>query len=139
MESISHHAVKALIYRKDGSMLLQQRDDIPGLAFPNTWTWFGGLVEPGENLKDALHRELTEELGCIPGRVEEELFQWRWSGPQPALNHIFPIYFQAKDEELILMEGKAMAWHSLTQMEKLVLTPLIFENLQRISSFLYSL
>ena len=110
MESISHHAVKALIYRKDGSMLLQQRDDIPGLAFPNTWTWFGGLVEPGENLKDALHRELTEELGCIPGRVEEELFQWRWSGPQPALNHIFPIYFQAKGTDLDGRQSNGLAF-----------------------------
>lgn len=130
------HAVKALIYRDDCSMLLQQRDNSPGLLFPNAWTWFGGLVEPGEDLKDALRRELIEELGCLLGQIEEELFQWKWTGPQPALNHVFPVYCQVRDKELILMEGKAMAWYSLIQMEKLALTPLISEHFQRISGFL---
>ena len=139
MESISHHAVKALIYRKDGSMLLQQRDDTPGLAFPNTWTWFGGLVEPGEDLKDALERELIEELGCIPGRIEDELFQWRWSGKEPAVNHIFSVCFLVNEIDLVLMEGKAMKWYSLEEICELNLTPLVYNNISRISSFLKTL
>lgn len=71
-----NHAVKALIYRDEGWILLQQRDYAPGLAFPGFWTFFGGLVEQGESLQKALERELVEELGCIPGQVGDELFRW---------------------------------------------------------------
>lgn len=72
----SSHAVKALVYDSGGRLLLQQRDDHPDLFSPSCWTLFGGLVEKGENWVDALHRELTEELGCCPGVVAKELFSW---------------------------------------------------------------
>lgn len=130
------HAVKALIYRDDGCLLMQQRDNAPGLPFPNTWTLFGGLVEPGEGLKDALKRELIEELGCLPGSIESELFQWEWQGDDPDLNHIFPVYFQVGDRDMVLMEGQAMGWYSLESLKSLVLTPLVSENISKISAFL---
>ncbi|MEB3826893.1 NUDIX hydrolase [Phormidium sp. CCY1219] len=128
------HAVKAIIYRDDGCLLIQQRDNTPGLPFPNTWTLFGGLVESGESLEDALKRELIEELGCLPGSIESELFQWEWQGEDPALNHIFTVYCQVGD--LVLMEGQAMGWYSLESLKRLVLTPLVSENVSKISAFL---
>ncbi len=95
LETYIYHSVKALIYRDDGSMLLQQEDSSPGLPFPNTWTWFGGLVEPGEDLENALARELIEELGCLLGKVEGDLFRLEWTGEEPALNHTyFPYLFK---------------------------------------------
>jgi 8-oxo-dGTP diphosphatase len=136
LETYINHAVKALIYRDDGSMLLQQRDSSPGLPFPNTWTWFGGLVEPREDLESALARELIEELGCLPGRIEGELFQWKWTGENPALNHIFPVQCQVKDRDLTLMEGQAMQWYYLREIFDLNLTPLICKNISKISNFL---
>jgi len=139
LNNTSRHAVKALIYRDDVSMLLQQRDNSPGLLFPNTWTWFGGLVEPGEEWKEALKRELIEELGCLPGVIENELFQWAWTGDEPALNHIFPVYCQVEDREFLLTEGQAMGWFSLDSIKNQVLTPLVYENIHEISSFLLNL
>ncbi|MCZ2208043.1 NUDIX domain-containing protein, partial [Cylindrospermopsis raciborskii] len=131
-----NHAVKALIYRNDGSMLLQQRDSNPDLPLPNTWTWFGGLVELGEELENALERELIEELGCLPGKVEEELFRWEWTGEEPALNHIFSLPFQVKESDLTLMEGQSMGWFYLSEIFELSLTPLVFENLSKVAKFL---
>jgi 8-oxo-dGTP diphosphatase len=53
--------VAGIIRRNDGRLLITQRlaDDTLG----GYWEFPGGKVEPGEELKHALHRELTEELG----------------------------------------------------------------------------
>ena len=53
--------VAAVIRRDDGRILISQRlaDDTLG----GYWEFPGGKVDPGEELKAALHRELAEELG----------------------------------------------------------------------------
>jgi len=51
----------AVITRPDGSFLLGQR--APGTFYPGFWEFPGGKVEPGETPRDALVRELHEELG----------------------------------------------------------------------------
>jgi len=53
--------VAGVIRRDDGQLLITQRlaDDTLG----GYWEFPGGKVDPGEELKTALHRELTEELG----------------------------------------------------------------------------
>jgi putative (di)nucleoside polyphosphate hydrolase len=51
--------VAALVLREDtGSLLLGERVDTPGY-----WQWPQGGVEPGEDLGQALARELWEEIG----------------------------------------------------------------------------
>ena len=131
-----NHAVKALIYRSDRHILLQQRDLKPGLTFPGYWTLFGGQVEMGENFKAALRRELIEELGCVPGPVGDELFQWEWKGENPALNHCFAVRCEVSDELFVLNEGRAMSWFSLFGMKELLLTPGVVEKMPRIAAFL---
>jgi 8-oxo-dGTP diphosphatase len=132
------HAVKALIYRRSGFMLLQQRDDKPDLPFAGRWTFFGGQVEPGENLVGALRRELLEELGCLPGLVGDELFQWNWHGVQPAHNHYFSVLCDVTDEALVLNEGQSMGWFSLDELPGLPTTPLIIDNMRHIARFIES-
>jgi len=51
----------AVIERPDGSFLLAQRPT--GKVYEGYWEFPGGKVEPGEPIKDALRRELREELG----------------------------------------------------------------------------
>jgi mutator protein MutT len=51
----------AVITRPDGSFLLGQR--APGTFYPGYWEFPGGKVEPGETPREALIRELHEELG----------------------------------------------------------------------------
>ena len=136
LSNLVNHAVKALIYRSDSQVLLQQRDFAPGLAFPGCWTFFGGQVEPGETFKSALQRELVEELGCVPGRIGDELFQWAWRGKNPAQNHCFPVYCEVDDDALVLNEGQAMSWFSLEGLQDIPLTPGVYEHLPRIAIFL---
>ncbi len=52
--------VAAIIVRESRVLICQRRRD---KAFPLKWEFPGGKVESGESLKDALTREILEELG----------------------------------------------------------------------------
>jgi 8-oxo-dGTP diphosphatase len=54
------HVVAALIF-KDGKILVCQRTRHQ--VMPLKWEFPGGKIEQGEQPRDALHRELDEELG----------------------------------------------------------------------------
>jgi 8-oxo-dGTP diphosphatase len=54
------HVVAALIFR-DGKILVCQRTRHQ--VMPLKWEFPGGKIERGERPRDALHRELDEELG----------------------------------------------------------------------------
>jgi 8-oxo-dGTP diphosphatase len=51
----------AILIRPDGKFLLAQRP--PGKVYAGYWEFPGGKVEPGESVREALIRELQEELG----------------------------------------------------------------------------
>src|SRR3954468_1575974 len=59
--------VAAVLQRPDGSFLLAQRP--AGKVYEGYWEFPGGKVEPGEEPRDALSRELHEELGIDVGRA----------------------------------------------------------------------
>ena len=54
---------QALLFDRDGKLLMYLRDDKPTIPFPNHWDLFGGHVEPGETPEQALCREVQEEIG----------------------------------------------------------------------------
>ncbi|GAB2181185.1 Nudix family hydrolase [Denitratisoma sp. agr-D3] len=54
------HVAAAVIYGEDGAVLLGQRAE--GTFYPGYWEFPGGKVETGETPRDALVRELQEEL-----------------------------------------------------------------------------
>lgn len=55
-------AVAAILVLDDGRYLLQHRDDIPGIWYPDHWGCFGGAIDPGEEPQETMSRELREEL-----------------------------------------------------------------------------
>jgi 8-oxo-dGTP diphosphatase len=69
--------VAALIYQ-DGKILVCQRTRHQ--TMPLKWEFPGGKIEPGEQPRDALHRELDEELG-IDARIGDEVSRIRHEYP----------------------------------------------------------
>lgn len=131
-----NRAVKAIIYRSDGKLLMQQRDSFEDLPFPSHWNFFGGLVDKEESMLDGLSRELLEELNCIPGRIQEKLFEWDWDGVWWVTNnHFFPIFCESIPTELVLKEGSGMKWVSVEELIDLPLTPAVYENFSKILKF----
>ncbi len=62
-------AVAAIIVLEDGRYLLQHRDDIPQIWYPDHWGCFGGGVDKGEDPITALKRELHEEIEFRPREI----------------------------------------------------------------------
>lgn len=51
------------LLREDGALLMQHRDNKPGLPLAGMWVPPGGHCQPGEAIEDCARRELMEETG----------------------------------------------------------------------------
>jgi 8-oxo-dGTP diphosphatase len=104
-----------LIVADDGRVLLQHRDDKPGVSGAGLWGFFGGHVERGERTNEAFLREMREELGWQPRHFEHYLTDD--TPPLPGAkgygarvtSHVFAAHLQVPLGALTLGEGQAMA------------------------------
>lgn len=58
--------VSALLVDATGKLVIQLRDNKPGLPFPAHWATLGGAIEGNETPDDAMRRELSEEIQPAP-------------------------------------------------------------------------
>ena len=68
---ILREVVSVFLKADNGSFLMQLRDDIPSIVFPEHWGLFGGTIESGESVCEAASRELEEEIALriIPKEI----------------------------------------------------------------------
>ena len=106
------NAVAALLVLEGGRYLMQLRDAMPNIFYPDHWGCFGGAVDPGERPQEALARELREELefDAAPGREFTRL-EFDWSSVGHARTS--RIYYEIPVPEaalgrFVLHEGSAM-------------------------------
>ena len=104
--------VKAVIYRYH-KYLLQLRDNDPAISYPNTWSFFGGGVDDGENFDEALMRELEEELSWRP---DEVVFMNKSKNNKTNCNiSYYLVHYKSSDHRLVLGEGQAMGWYTIDE------------------------
>lgn len=60
-QEIKHHYAGIFLITETGKVVGQKRDDKPGIDNPGKVAGFGGTVEIGEQPKEAIWRELTQE------------------------------------------------------------------------------
>lgn len=97
-----------LIAAADGRVLLQLRDDKPGLSGRNQWGFFGGHLDPGETPEQALLREMQEELGWRPRHFERYATRAVNSEGWSVASHAFAAHLDVAESLLALGEGQAL-------------------------------
>jgi len=99
--------VVAAVIERDGRLLICQRH--AGDRYPLKWEFPGGKVEPGEDPRAALARELEEEL-AIRAVIGEEILSYEHRYPQRTPIRL--IFFRVPDYqgELCNRQFAAFRW-----------------------------
>ena len=106
-----YHGCTMLFVNPRGEVLMLLRDDNPGIPYPNMWDLPGGHLEPGEEPREGLYREMREEL---PGVELGEVRPLRRVEFPDRIDHFFWTRLDVPAEELnrVLREGQRVAWMS---------------------------
>lgn len=97
----------ALLFDKNGQLLIYLRDDKPTIPFPNHWDLFGGHVESGESSEIALVREIKEELGIeIQNYKFFRKYECLEGDVSPNIKYVYVVHTDKTANELTLYEGQ---------------------------------
>lgn len=103
----------AILYQND-RFLLQLRDDIPTIAWPGHWAFFGGHLEPGEDPDTAVYRELKEEIGY----VAPQLALFERVEDDTVVRHVYHGPLVVPVEQLVLTEGLDLGLWSVDEIRQ---------------------
>jgi 8-oxo-dGTP pyrophosphatase MutT (NUDIX family) len=105
-------AVAALLVLEDGRYVMQLRDVLADIFYPNHWGCFGGAVDPGEQPIEAIRRELHEELEYeVDAAAEFTRFDFDFTrlGKRKVSRVYFEVFVpQGAFRRFVLREGAAM-------------------------------
>ena len=109
-----------VLYNKEGKILMQHRtDDAP--RFPGLWGFFGGGIEQGESPKQALLREIKEELNLVVSNPQLILTTDFKDDVYEGKRYVFKGQYYG--EPLELLEGQAMKWCTVLELKALKVSP----------------
>ena len=102
------HGASVVVVRKDGAVLMQHRDNKPGIFWPDYWYYPAGTVDKGENFKVVAIRELKEEINYTPNQVHPLVDEiYARSDGEKVNRHIFWTIYDNL-QEIICNEGADM-------------------------------
>ncbi|MDO3380184.1 (deoxy)nucleoside triphosphate pyrophosphohydrolase [Geoalkalibacter halelectricus] len=107
--------VACAIIEREGRVLAAQRAE--SMSLPLKWEFPGGKIEPLEDARDCLHRELREELG-VGVHIHAALPPSDWSYADFAIT-LHPFVCTLGEGSIHLAEHKAIRWVSPEEMPSL--------------------
>lgn len=113
---VTLRSAAAILCAPDRRYVLQHRENIRGIDYPDAWCLFGGSIDPGEMPFDAIKRELNEEIGFIPASLEYfSILTWDMSFYDDGINERW-IYRAHLDEppESIIRLAEGQGWRAFT-------------------------
>lgn len=111
------HGAGVVIVRKDGAVLMQHRDNKPGIFWPDYWCYPAGTVDEGEDYKTAALRELHEETGYTPLEVFKLVDEvYERSDGEKVNRHIYWTIYDGK-QEIKCNEGQEMKFVKVSEFE----------------------
>ena len=99
-------AAVAVIENSRGEILLQQR--LPGRPYAGYWEFPGGKIEKGESPRDALRREVQEEVGVSPSQVQLWLIRTHVYAQTIVRLYVFRV--RGVYNEIVGREGQRCRW-----------------------------
>ncbi len=118
----------AVVLLKDahGRVLLQFRDDFPHVKSGGKWGYFGGEVEDGETIRQAVMRETFEEIGVSFPEAAFRPFVRIVSTSQVGHQHyVFICEETIAPSDITLAEGAGFAFVHQGQLNQLELIPVV--------------
>lgn len=99
--------VAGVIETKAGILLCQRHHK--SQRFPLKWEFPGGKVELGENPKEAIMRELDEELG-IKVLKTELLYDYQFTYPGETAFHLYFFRIKTYDKDITDLQFEKIEW-----------------------------
>ena len=131
------NAAVLILYNEKKEVLLQNRSkNAPRL--PDYWAFFGGGIESGEAPRDAMRREILEELEYRVSDPVLFLEQAVMREDGQVIKHVFIEKYDTAQPP-ILHEGQAMRWCAFGDLDKLLIVGHDREVLARIQEYLKSI
>lgn len=104
-----------IIHHKD-RVLLQLRDNNPNIEYPLTWVLLGGGIQKNETPKQAIRRELKEEIGYD---LSVYKFFKKYHFENRVKQFIFSANIVIDVNKTILREGRKIRYFSRKELENL--------------------
>jgi 8-oxo-dGTP pyrophosphatase MutT (NUDIX family) len=113
-----------LLIVTDDGLLMHHRDDKPGIANPGCWAGFGGAVEDGETVEEALRREVAEETGLVVTDPAFLIDAVDYEG-DGRLVSLFYVVGDFRPDDIDLREGAGVGIHRIEDLPGLKITPFV--------------